>query len=131
MRIIGIRIYNGDDGGQNSPTEVMRGVKAGWFPFGNYPEPFISDGKGTIEDDIQDNGLYNVFAELPRIFVVGIVGKNGSGKSSLLDFLIRIVNNAACQLLYDQYASDEQQPAYAYGLFADDRWHHQVTEMSK
>lgn len=119
MRIIGIRIYNGDDRGQNSPTEVMRGVKAGWFPFGNYPEPSISDGEWTIENDILDNGLYNVFARHPHISVVGIVGKNGSGKSSLLDYFIRIVNNAACQLLYDQYASDEQQPVYAYGLFAD------------
>ena len=119
MRIIGIRIYNGDSKSQNSPTEVMRGVKAGWFPFGNYREPSISDGKWTIEDDTLDNGLYDVFPRQPRISVVGIVGKNGSGKSSLLDYLIRIVNNAACKLLYDQYASDEQQPTYAYGLFAD------------
>ena len=118
MRIIGVRIHSGD-GLLKSPTEVMRGVKAGWFPFGNYPEPVVVNGAWSLSYEINDEGIYNSFSEWPRISVTGIVGKNGSGKSSLLDYLLMIMNNTAYHLLYDQYAKDEEKPKLACGLCAE------------
>ena len=119
MRIIGIRIHDGRGELFMSPVEVMRGVKDGWFPFGDYPEPKMVEGKWSISRDVREDGFFNVFSERPRIQVAAIVGKNGSGKSSLLDYLLMIINNAACCLLFDQYAKDEQPPVLAHGLYAE------------
>lgn len=119
MRIIGIRVYDGRGENFMSPVELMRGVKDGWFPFGDYPIPSKENWRSILKKIESDDGFYNTFTERPRISVSGIVGKNGSGKSSILDYLLMIMNNAACQLLYDQYAADEEQPRQAYGLYAD------------
>ena len=118
MRIIGIRVYDGD-GKIKSPVELMRGVKKGWFPFGDFPEPNEHNWGDILK--IIDEGLdfYNLFTKRPRITVTGIVGKNGSGKSTILEYMMMILNNTACHLLYDQYAKDEQQPSLVWGLFAD------------
>ena len=118
MRIIGIRVHDGRGEQFMSPVELMRGVKDGWFPFGNYPIPNDENWRAILKKIESDEGFYNTFSEWPRIYVTGIVGKNGSGKSSILDYLLMIVNNAACQLLYDQYAVDEEKPQPAHGLYA-------------
>lgn len=102
-----------------SPVEVMKGVKDGWFPFGDYQEPRIHDGRWHIVKGEENVGFYNIVSEWPCISIVGLVGKNGSGKSSLLDYLLMIINNAAYHLLYDQYSKDEQQPDLAYGIYAE------------
>lgn len=119
MRIIGIRVRDGRGERFMSPTELMRGVKDGWFPFGDYPMPNSENWRTILEKIEADEGFYNTFSQRPRISIAGIVGKNGSGKSSILDYLLMIVNNAACQLLYDQYADDEEKPKPAHGLYAD------------
>lgn len=91
MHIIGIRIYEG------SP-EVLKNLKPGWYPFGNYIEPTKENGnKWRKEDDLSDE-LYQLYPDLPQISVSCIVGKNGSGKTTLLDVLYRILNNFACTL---------------------------------
>lgn len=94
MHIIGIRIYEG------SP-EVLKNLKPGWYPFGNYIEPTKENGyKWRKEDDLSDE-LYQLYPDLPQISVSCIVGKNGSGKTTLLDILYRIINNLACEI-YDR-----------------------------
>lgn len=94
MHIIGIRIYDGS-------SEVLKNLKPGWYPFGNYVEPTKDNGnKWKIDDDLSDE-LYQLYPGLPQISVSCIVGKNGSGKTTLLDILYRIINNLACEI-YDR-----------------------------
>lgn len=92
----------------------MKALHAGWFPFGDYSEPFSRNNRWKIAYPTTNQGLYNLlFNELPNISVCGIVGKNGSGKSTLIDYLMMIVNNAASILLSDQYGDSEE----------NQRWH--------
>ena len=104
MKIIGIKVLKGLGRARSAP-EVMKGLKPGWFPFGNYGIPFRKNGRWVQYPSSEELELYNLLLDnLPKISVCGIVGKNGSGKSTLLDYLMMIVNNAASILLYDQYA---------------------------
>ena len=90
MKIIGIHIYDGDRHHAKSPTEVLKGLKPGWFPFGNYPEPRCVDGRWNIGMELYQETMYNLFEDTPKVSVTGIVGKNGSGKSTLIDYLLMI-----------------------------------------
>jgi len=119
MRIIGIKVLKGY-GSAKGPSEVMKALHAGWFPFGDYSEPFSRNDRWKIAYPTTNQGLYNLlFNELPNISVCGIVGKNGSGKSTLIDYLMMIVNNAASILLSDQYGDSEEKPTMAFGVYGE------------
>ncbi len=119
MRIIGIKVLKGL-GSAKSPSEVMKALHAGWFPFGDYSEPFSSNSRWKTAGLASNYGLYNLlFDELPNITISGIVGKNGSGKSTLIDYLMMIVNNAASILLSDQYGDSEEKPTMALGVYGE------------
>ena len=61
----------------------------------------ISEDQIVIsEERIIANQLYDDYANeglngIPHVQFSAIVGKNGSGKSSLIEFLMRMINNAA------------------------------------
>jgi len=119
MRIIGIKVLKGY-GSAKGPSEVMKALHAGWFPFGDYSEPFSRNNRWKIAYPTTNQGLYNLlFNELPNISVCGIVGKNGSGKSTLIDYLMMIVNNAASILLSDQYGDSEEKPTMAFCVYGE------------
>lgn len=119
MRIIGIKILAGNGKRQKSPVEVMKGLKPGWFPFGNYTEPEMREGHWTMRHEPTRTRIYDQKNGQLKISVHAIVGKNGSGKTTLLDYLMMIMNNAARELLIDQYAPDEQKPDMARGVYAE------------
>ena len=98
MRIIGIKILAGNGKRQKSPVEVMKGLKPGWFPFGNYTEPEMREGHWTMRHEPTRTRIYDQKNGQLKISVHAIVGKNGSGKTTLLDYLMMIMNNAAREL---------------------------------
>ena len=118
MRIIGIKILEGNGRRKKSPVEVMKGLKPGWFPFGDFQEPVKRDDKWILVNGHENYGLYQLCDNMPHIEVCGVVGMNGSGKSTIIDYLLMIINNVAYYLLPDNYASDEAKPAYANNVYA-------------
>lgn len=91
MRLLGIYVK------QMSPS-MMKVLKPGWYPFGDYPEPKETIGVIISKEREIDDDIYQ-YEGLPKISVNCIVGKNGAGKSTLLDMMYRIINNFTCTVL--------------------------------
>ena len=110
MRFIGIKTGSMDSFIRKALKEKT------WYPFGQYQEPTAEngwkwrmpkqryEGRAAIEhEDGAIDKVYQTLAENPKesleITVNCIVGMNGSGKSSLLDILYRIINNFSYRLI--------------------------------
>lgn len=101
MRLIGIKTGAGD-------SLVMKNLQENtWYPFGEYTEPTKANGwiwqtEGQKAREEACKAMYKPLAENKEssleITANCIVGKNGSGKSSLLDLFYRIINNFSLQL---------------------------------
>ena len=129
MRLIGIKMGTAD-------TFIRKAINENtWYPFGQYQEPMEENGcKWRMPKQGQkDSAIYNVYqimAENPKesleITVNCIVGMNGSGKSSLLDILYRIINNFSHRLIDEALIENtpEKNPqrghylSYAHGFEA-------------
>lgn len=121
MKIIGIDIVKGS-------TAVIHNLEPGWYPFGQYKKPVMEDDyeKQRWEEPIE--GLYQVYDRMPDVTVCAIVGNNGSGKSTIIDIMFRLINNFAYVLLDEKAdkpkkgVSEKIQTgrklSYAYGLWA-------------
>lgn len=111
LRLIGLYLHPMD-------ANLSKNLKPGWYPFGKYPEP----KNGFIEvppvSDIAAN-IYKTSYKSPKITVGCIVGKNGAGKSSLLDIFYRIINNLACALSYTKNSPIPSHLSYANGVNAE------------
>lgn len=111
MRIIGLNI-------REMHHSVIKTLSPGWYPFGDYQKPAQC---GIIklhkESDVQSQ-LYGR-PGLPKISVQAIVGMNGSGKSTILDIVYRILNNLAFKLESEREAPIKHELSYAYGVNAD------------
>lgn len=92
MHIIGIEI------GEGCNSEIIKNLRPGWYPFGNYYKPEPQNSFKWRNGSVQSDWLYQIYPDMPQISVSCIVGKNGSGKTTLLDVLYRILNNFACTL---------------------------------
>lgn len=111
MRIIGLDLREMDGA-------VSKTLRAGWYPFGEYPKPkngYIN--LSPLSERILR--LYHTKAALPNINVSCIVGRNGSGKSSLLDIMYRILNNLSYKLILEKDTPIKPELQYAYGVHAD------------
>lgn len=110
MRLIGIKIIDGD-------KRILKNLKKNtWYPFGNYIEPKEENdwewmSKQIKEDEDNLRAIYKSLTNNPDssldITVNCIVGKNGSGKSSLLDIFYRIINNFSYQLFDKQWIDND------------------------
>lgn len=101
---------------------VAKNLRADWYPFGNYKKP-VSDGYVELTESDErrrkelNNKLYHLGGDnTPEINVCCIAGKNGSGKSSLLDLMFRILNNLSFKLLIER---DVTAIEWANGVNAD------------
>ena len=132
MQILGIYLNSGDPQViKNLKTEEKHGSEKCWYPFGNIenchnlfndnPDTnrYSQFSKKLSEQQDFNNFLFNI-EKGPKININCIVGKNGSGKSSLLALEYRIINNLACKI--QQYLRNNNQdfePVWATGFNAE------------
>ena len=77
---------------------------------------FFDFGTKHLNFDLLEK--YNgFFGEI--IFVSAIVGKNGSGKSSILDLAYRIINNLGHEIFYFRFTNVDYETGYVRKVFAD------------
>ena len=126
MKLIGIKLHQCDAFIRKALNENT------WYPFGQYQEPtevnnWTWQSEEQKENDALCTKMYQVMAEDKKeslaITVNCIVGKNGSGKSSLLDILYRIINNFSYKLWSENALNKNPQPGhhleFAHGVHAD------------
>ncbi len=101
---------------------ISKNLKMGWYPFGQYEEPVAGYVEVPPLSNVESS-IYRTNNRIPRIMVNCIVGKNGAGKSSLLDILYRVVNNLAYRLSQFEPNVFSENLHYAYGVNADLYFH--------
>lgn len=115
MKIIGVQILEGTN------LSIRRSLKLGWYPLIKCKNDIKLNDKDipVLDEDLCPDEYYKINKELPSISVSAIVGKNGSGKSSLLEIIYRILNNFAATLLAPMQKDDDNtEVLYTEGLEA-------------
>ena len=77
---------------------------------------FFDFGTKQLNFDLL-NKYHGFFGE--NIFVNAIVGKNGSGKSSILDLVYRIINNLGNEIFHFRFTNVDYETGYVRKVFAD------------
>ena len=114
LRLIGVQIYDG------TMKEVRKNLLPGWYHFikcKNEDEIGTSrDVYPLVTDDVCPKDYYTIDDNLPRISISAIAGKNGSGKSSLIDIVYRIINNFAENTFLTKGLEETDEVGHAYGI---------------
>lgn len=124
MQIIGIYLFDGK-------SNVCKCLQPGWYPFGNFSNCH-EDSKNNYEKTQTEinknkqfiNHLYGLALDNNKrdipLSVNCIVGKNGTGKSTLINLLYRIINNFSVQF-HNTYKNFETsfEPVWSSGFEAE------------
>lgn len=92
---------------------LKKNLDDGYYFFNEWCQ--LKDGKlQIVEDRKPENNFFG-----SNINIQAIVGKNGSGKSSVLELMYRMINNFALQLVKKQKRSAAEVIYHIEGLFSD------------
>lgn len=111
MKIIGLNI-------REMHYSIIKTLTPGWYPFGDYRVP-VPCGRISLRKESVVRAQLYTRPGLPQINVQAIVGMNGSGKSTILDIIYRILNNLAFKLESERETPIKHELSYAYGVDAD------------
>lgn len=117
LRLIGIQLFDG------THANVRKILSSGWYPFIKCDnDDIMGTNKNlypVVSEDCCPQDYYWIDRKrMPRISISAIAGKNGSGKSSLIEILYRILNNFAEELLQTDENKSTKEIKHAYGLEA-------------
>lgn len=105
--------------GNEKGAAMLKNLK-GDTVYGFY-EGFRLDGDRVYLPDLSSN-LFDVTREQKtlKVSVNAIVGENGSGKSSIIDYIIRILNNLSAYILGENYRTPGAEHLhYVYDVYAE------------
>ena len=117
LRLIGIQIFEG------THKNVRKVLEEGWYPFVKCENSRYIGVEKEVYPIVAEDGCPQDYywidkKRLPRISISAIAGKNGSGKSSLVEILYRILNNFAEELLQTEENKPSEDVDHVYGLEA-------------
>lgn len=114
LRLIGVQIF------EKTMKEVRKNLTPGWYRFikcKNDDEIGTSrDVYPLVAEDVCPQDYYTIDENLPKISISAIAGKNGSGKSSLIDIVYRIINNFAENTFLMKGVEETDEVGHAYGI---------------
>lgn len=116
MRIIGINVYKDTD------KKLRRCLSASWYPFVDSNLKFHNDYLWPqINQNVAAADFFRVKEIKFSINISAIVGKNGTGKTTLVELLLAIINNVGLKL--SNLGWGKKMPAlengYVYDIYAD------------
>lgn len=96
---------------QNNSVGVRKLITNQWYKLSTaYHITDAEDGMEITVDESKCNNIYNQYTKrfgryCPDITISAIVGENGSGKSSLLEYAFRLINNLSAATFGERYST--------------------------
>lgn len=130
LKLIGVRLYPYDGtcmGDERKAKCIQKSLygRTEWFYFNKGFKIIESPNGGiekiTVEDNAFDSNeyLYSRADKWLNISVSAIVGQNGTGKSTIVDTVIRLVNNLSAAIIGEEYVySSAQHLHYIDNVYA-------------